>query len=258
MRAGAWTASLLLVAFGLAGCTSGSDDARGAVPTPTGTEDDAGNVTNATNATGNSTSTEGTNATTMAPPTANLTASLANGTAPLNVTFTMTGGADGPLAWTLDVDGDNVTDANGTLLPAQFNHTYEGNGTFDATLVVVSGAQDASATLSINVTAGSGGGALEEFSCTVDAPTAGFVWPGSPAGDLGECAFTTLDAERVLVAAAPADGCTINFDEDTSDTFAGGEAAVGETYPEGGQFTMQCEFPANTDGGTGTIGLQEP
>lgn len=138
MRTGVVVA-LLLTGIALAGCSAGNEDS-GDVP--------AGfPLTVASN--------------TTAPlpnqvPLAELLASAVNGTAPFNVTFNMTGSdpdADN-LTWTLDADGDEVMEANGTTLPANFTHTYSLNGTFNATFTVSDGTNATVSTVSIEVTAG--------------------------------------------------------------------------------------------------------
>lgn len=74
------------------------------------------------------------------PPTANLTADIGNGSAPLTVNFTIDASdPDGDLAsWTLEFDDGNETD--GTEFPAVVNHTYERAGNMTVNLTVVDAA----------------------------------------------------------------------------------------------------------------------
>jgi PKD repeat protein len=234
---------LLLASLVLSGCSDSKDDE----PTP------------ATSSSSSSSSTI-----TPAPnhgPAANLTAAVQQGSVPFNVTFDLAGSdPDGDaLTWTFDADGDTTTDEEGSALPSNVTFSYATPGLYNATFTVSDGALIATSTVRINATdPAPAASPIEEFSCTVDFPTAGFSLRGSPAGNFGECGFTTIDTEKVLAAATPGSGCTIHFDEDTSDNFSGSEAAVGGTYPAGGEFTMQCQLPDSPEGGEGTIGLQDP
>lgn len=85
-------------------------------------------------------------------PVANLTADLTNGTAPLNVTFTLSGSdADGDnLTWSFDA-GDGNTTANGTSLPATVNVTYAAVGNHSATLTVSDGTNETVQTFLVSV-----------------------------------------------------------------------------------------------------------
>lgn len=88
-------------------------------------------------------------------PTANLSASVAAGGAPLLVNFTITGAdEDGDnLTYSLDADGDGIEDANGTELPAEFAFTYSMPGNYTAVLNVTDGTASATATVAIAVAA---------------------------------------------------------------------------------------------------------
>lgn len=95
-------------------------------------------------------------------PTANLTADVDNGTAPLVVNFTLNGAdADGDaLRWTFDADADGTPEANGTSLPATVQHTFNATGQFRATLNVTDGTGNVSAVRLIAVAEGAGGASL--------------------------------------------------------------------------------------------------
>ncbi len=127
-----WVGSLALflaAATALAGCTadSGTDsvDADAATPAASATPSVLENVTE--------------NATANRAPTANLTADLTDGTAPLNVTFTLSGSdADGDnLTWTLSFGDGEAT--NGTTLPANVTHSFTAAGNYTVTLAVSDG-----------------------------------------------------------------------------------------------------------------------
>lgn len=93
-----------------------------------------------------------TNGTENAAPTASLEASAQNGTAPLNVTFTL-GGSDPDgdnLTWTLTVGNDTVT---GDVLPASVNRTLAA-GNHTVTLTVSDGDLTGNASLLIAVAVG--------------------------------------------------------------------------------------------------------
>ncbi len=115
-----------------ASTTASSDDNSTASPTPTNTS-----VSVAPNT----------------PPTANLSSDAPNGTAPLNVTFTVNGtDVDGDnLTWTLDADGDGTADYNGTELPSEVVHEYLDAGNYTAFLNVTDGENFTTANLTIVV-----------------------------------------------------------------------------------------------------------
>ncbi len=87
-------------------------------------------------------------------PNATLTASNLTGVAPLTITFTINASdPDGnELNWSLDADGDNQSDANGTQLPTTANFTYNVPGEFVANLTVSDGSRNSSATVTLNIT----------------------------------------------------------------------------------------------------------
>lgn len=135
MRAFALLAVLVL----LAGCADsggkgGDDDSDSTSTSRTGT---SGTRTATSSGSTSATGTDGPNT----PPTANVTADVDNGTAPLVVNFTLNGtDADGDaLNWTFDADGDGTPEANGTTLPATVQHTYNETGEFRAALNVTDG-----------------------------------------------------------------------------------------------------------------------
>lgn len=133
--------AILAVALLLAGCTSSPDDNGddGSDTTTSGSKTGSATRTGTgtSSVTGSSTGGPGANEA----PTANVTADLDNGTAPMHVNFTLTGSdPDGDaLNWTFDADGDGTPEANGTTLPAAFQHLFNASGEFRATLNVTDG-----------------------------------------------------------------------------------------------------------------------
>ena len=124
-----WVACAALLTL-LAGCI---DDAPGADPDPDPVND--GDDDHASD--GNQTAPPTNETAPNAAPTATLEASASNGTAPLNVTFTL-GGSDPDgdnLTWSLTVGNDTW---DGDVLPATINATLEA-GNHTATLTVSDG-----------------------------------------------------------------------------------------------------------------------
>lgn len=134
---------LALALVTLGGCTE-----DGTIDPPLGDAPSDGNTTTPPPTPGGG-GTDPTNATNT-PPVANLTTDAVNGTAPLNVTFTLdaTDAEGDNLTWILAVNGTEV--ANGTALPATVEHNFtepgnltvllrvsDGDATGDASLVVV-------------------------------------------------------------------------------------------------------------------------
>lgn len=90
-----------------------------------------------------------------APPVAAVTANVTNGSAPLNVTFTLEGSdEDGDnLTWEFDADGDGDAAHDGNVLPATVNVTFNETGLYLAVLRVSDGTHMVNATAEVNVTA---------------------------------------------------------------------------------------------------------
>ncbi len=147
MRAVAVAAVLALLAATLAGC-AGEDPLR--YPRTSTTSSSASSTSRT------STSAAPAPNATVAPPTANLTVSPANGTAPLNVTLELSGNVtQGNLTWTLLFGDGNTT--NGTSLPATLVHLYSGGGNYTPTLTVSDGTRNATATANLTVLPGTAG-----------------------------------------------------------------------------------------------------
>lgn len=136
------------------------------------------------------------------PPSAHVTASPLNGSAPLLVNFTLTGSdPDGDaLNWTLVFGDGNST--NGTTLPADVNHTYAMTGNWTAMLTVDAGSDNATSSVLITVGSTSGGGPLhfEEDVASGSTPVADVLGAnqcvGFNAGMSGQdCSFFVLPPE---------------------------------------------------------------
>ena len=87
------------------------------------------------------------------PPTATLNGSVSNGSAPLEVVFTIEGedpeGA--ALTWALDFDFDDIADESGDELPANVTHVFELPGEYVATLTVSDGELEGTASFDVSV-----------------------------------------------------------------------------------------------------------
>jgi hypothetical protein len=93
-------------------------------------------------------------------PVGSISASIAQGTVPVWVNFTLTGSdPDGDkLTWNLDLDGDDKVDKSGEALPATVSHNYTAAGTFNVTYTVSDDKHaSTSYAITINATAAAGG-----------------------------------------------------------------------------------------------------
>lgn len=149
--------ALLTVAF--AGCTSGGNDDPSA---STSSSTSSTSRSSSTTSSGSGTTTSSQTTTSGAPagnhaPTATLSATPVNGSAPLTVNFTATGAdADGDsLTWTLVFGDGNQT--NGTTLPANATHAYAATGNFTAVLLVTDGKESSNKSIVITVEDGISG-----------------------------------------------------------------------------------------------------
>ena len=87
-------------------------------------------------------------------PAGTLTASISQGDVPVDVAFTFEGtDPDGDeLSWTFDADGDGTAEADGTELPASYDHSYADVGTYTANLTISDGDLSVSYEAIINAT----------------------------------------------------------------------------------------------------------
>jgi PKD repeat protein len=154
---------LLLVTLAFAGCS----DKKGGGGEGDGTGTKTGTSTKTGSASGTSTGsgTSGPGGANRAP-TASLSASVANGTIPLNVTFSVSGSdPDGDnLTWDLAF-GDGSAPAQGSGVPGQSNHTFTAAGNYTAVLTVSDGALEATSNVTVSVAAG--GGSANSFIVTL-------------------------------------------------------------------------------------------
>lgn len=144
----------LLAAISLAGCSEEGNVPPQGDDTGDGGDGDGGDDVPEGSEGGNNTA-----------PTANLTASIVNGTAPLNVTFTL-GGADADgdnLTWTLVANGTEL--ANGSALPATVDHLFDA-GSFYVLLTVSDGSAQTGANLTVAAVAGVAGPPPEDKTFT--------------------------------------------------------------------------------------------
>jgi hypothetical protein len=134
----------LLVSLTASGCFVEEDD-------PSTQDADATSTTSTTAATTNTTT-----STANRSPTANLTATPEDGAAPLNVTFAV-GGSDpdgGALDWTLTLGNETLGSGNRTTLPGNVTHQFSEAGNYTVILLVTDGRLNATANVTIEVTAG--------------------------------------------------------------------------------------------------------
>jgi PKD repeat protein len=182
-------ALVCLASVTLAGCST-TDPLRYPTPVSSSASHSASGSASASvsgsasaSATGTSTGPAGNgtvgNATNHAP-TANITVSPANGTAPLNVTLTLSGtDADNDtLTWKLLFGDGNVT--NGTTLPTSLVHRYAQGGNYTPTLTVTDGRSNTTASTKLPIAAGSVGTAPALDPACQGAPQATLPPAGAP------------------------------------------------------------------------------
>lgn len=181
--------AMLLLTVALAGCSSSHEPPAEAEGGPTaGDEQDTGNQTLE-----------------AVPPLARLNVTASNGTAPLEVNFTLD--ASGNItAWTFDFGNGNAT--NGTRLPMTLSATYDA-GLWNATLRVMGPGGNTSAIASLHVTDAAAPEitVLEPFQQTVavDTPCPGCgdggtltcLWRTHGQGQAQECAWIDYPDEYI-------------------------------------------------------------
>ena len=151
-----WLVALgLLVSLSVSGCAVSEDDPEADETSTSGSATRTGSATRSASLTRTGTgSSTNTSSVPDLPPTANLTATPVNGTAPLNVTFSLSGSDPdgGNITWTLTIDG-NAT-ANGTALPSNVTHSFTEAGNYTVVLTVRDASRNATANLTISVEGG--------------------------------------------------------------------------------------------------------
>lgn len=156
MRGVVVLAAMMLLTLMSSGCFVAEEDPEAQSASGTATASASGTGTKATTKSGtgsaNATATPGENHA----PTVNLTATPSNGSAPLNVTFSITGNdTDGDtLRWVLVLG--NETLGNGTGLPASHNHTFTQAGNHTVVVRVHDGAANVTANVTVVVGAATG------------------------------------------------------------------------------------------------------
>lgn len=176
------------------------------------------------------------NAHTAAPAVANLTVDVRNGTAPLTVVFNITGNGT---SWVLDL-GDNST-ANGTSLPATFEHTYEAAGVYVANLTVIGPGGNATSSVPIEVL----GDAASE-------PMAPMAFSGSCTTEVSHDVshtFTVTPGQARIFATIDIGGGGIDIDWALLDP-SGAEKDAGTSFTIAGEDPLETTEP---DAGTWSI-----
>ncbi len=183
-------ACLALIAATLPGCLEDAERYPNGVSTSSSTSLSAtgGSTSTATgsrSATGSSTGPAGnatdSNATNQSP-VAGMTATPTNGTAPINVTFQLSGSdPDGdPLNWTLTFGDGNHT--NGTALPTSVVHQYASKGNLTAVFTVSDGQASARERVNLTIAGGVAIPAAPSNLCPRDATAGqdgvGYVFDG--------------------------------------------------------------------------------
>lgn len=150
-------AFLLMLSLALAGCSGDESSDPTEEPTESTSSGTQSQTQSQTPTTGNNPSEPGQS---QEPgqgnqaPTGTLTASISQGEAPVEVTFTLEGAdPDGDnVTWTLDADGDGTFEAEGSELPAMYNHSYVDVGNYTANLTISDGSLSTSYEANINAT----------------------------------------------------------------------------------------------------------
>lgn len=175
-----WILSALVIAVAFAGCASNEPAEE---PTPSATSSTSSTGTTSTTSSASSTTSTQTGAPPAnRPPTAALAADAVQGSAPFLVNFTIDGqDADADnLTWVLSF-GDASSNETGQSVPANVTHTFP-QGNFTVVLTVSDGVANASANLTIAVTAGAPAAAFTPIHaehdvfyfcelCTQDGPS---------------------------------------------------------------------------------------
>ena len=175
-------------------------------------------------------------------PKATLKADNLTGEAPMDVTFTIEASdEDGDaLSWTLDVDGDQIPDAEGDTVPASYTHTYTDGFTGNASLVVSDGTEEVASAVMLDIAAPP---VAETFTFECAVPLPSLVL--SVTGLIGSCALGTLDAESLFFEESVPDSCAVMYtDGDTGGVGNLVRASLGTVYPAGTSFSATCQPPA--------------
>lgn len=182
-------------------------------------------------------------------PSLSFSASIQQGPAPLNVTFTV-GGTDpdtgARLSYILKF-GDGASAQNGSL-PSGFSekvtHGYA-FGVYNATITVSDGVLKATSYLVINATVTLGDAVT--WICRVDVDYNGPVgFSGSIGGKtVGSCLLGTTERDMALVSHEAPTGCRA--------TAGGAEVQDATLYPTGTEFRLACDSGVNDKQGSVTL-----
>lgn len=169
--------TLLLVAF--AGCSDRGDDEPAETTTTSTTQTTTSTQTTTTRTTSSAPSEPGEPEANQAP-TGTLSASITQGEVPVDVAFTFEGSdPDGDaLSWTFDANGDGTFEAEGTELPAAYNHSYADTGSYLANFTLSDGDLSTSYEVTINATAAAE--AAPDFSTIVISGTISGLYVAEP------------------------------------------------------------------------------
>lgn len=255
-----WIVALLLLTVAFAGCASDDpkDEAGDGTTTATGSSSTSssslsGGQSGTTSASQSGSSTQ---SGTTAPgenhaPTLVITLAAGqspNGSAPLAVTFLLNGtDADGDaLSWTLAF-ADGSQNATGAALPAEQNHTFSTEGTYNVTFVVSDGKATVTATYPIAVLSG---GAPAPAPIVI----AGKWNAGSPVAGayvLYTCEASPADGQDSSFFQVPAEAAGRSFTATVAATGPVAEWAVFMTNPSCG--TADDDYETFSAEGTGEI-----
>lgn len=217
--------ALLTVAF--AGCAEDAERYPDGVPSSSSTsrsQTASGSATGTGSASGTSTGPagNGTGNETNTAPMASLEVTPENGTAPLNVTFSLAGtDADGDnLTWVLVFGDGNQT--NGTSLPTTVNHTYAAAGNHTASLTVSDGSLNRTATAKVAAEGeGAPSGPTIEDLCPTDSMAVGHETAGyyaTPADTASEPGSVWIYEESNGMPGLQRDDSTVDTECPTPDT----------------------------------------
>lgn len=147
--------AVCLVLTSVSGCleaeVSGTDDPQASTSSSSSTTSASLGPASSSTSTKSSSTTSSKSPASLANATANLTASVLNGTAPLNVTFRLAGSAPGELAWTLVSNGTQL--GKGASLPANVTHVFNQTGNVTVVLTVTGSSGNATARVTLSIAA---------------------------------------------------------------------------------------------------------
>lgn len=209
MRVGlAFIATLLVTALALSGCSGGgggeetsASNTGGATGTKVTTSRPGSGGGSGTGTGGSGGGGGGGGEGENQAPVGAITATISQGTVPVQVNFTLTGSdPDGDkLTWNLDLDGDDKADKSGEELPATISHNYTAAGTFNVTYTVSDDQlRSTSYRLPMNLTGSAGASQLIAGSWAAG----GFgcaLYPTGPGGSYEEVFYFTATLDPLVL-----------------------------------------------------------